>query len=185
MVERTEKGLITYVYRKPTDRGLYLKWISNGPRNYKINLIKCLCIRAKRICSTDTLFKEQIEYYKRIFMADGYPLNIIKKTIRSVEYGRSNANTASSTNIEKIYVSMPYYGELSNILANKIKNLLKIKNKNKNIIFGFKAGYRLSSIFRQTYYGSNVSKKVVYKYNCKDCNGCYIGETSRGVKNGK
>ena len=147
MVERTEKDLITYVYMKPTDTGLYLKWISNQPRNYKINLIKCLCIRAKRICSTDTLFKEQIEYYKRIFMVNGYPLNIIKKTIRSVEYGRSNTNIASSTNIE-IYISMPYYGALSNILANKIKNLLKIKNKNKNIIFGFKAGYRLSSIFR-------------------------------------
>ena len=118
-------------------------------------------------------------------MANGYPFNIIKKTIRSVEYDRSNTNTASSTTIEKIYISMPYYGELSNVLANKIKHLLKIKNKNKYIIFGFKAGYRLSSIFRQTYCGSNVSKKVVYKYNCKDCNGCYMGETSRGVEKRK
>ena len=32
MVERSNSELITYVYRKPTDTGLYLKWTSNQPR---------------------------------------------------------------------------------------------------------------------------------------------------------
>ena len=50
MVERRNSELITYVYRKSTDTGLYLKWTSNQPRNFKINLIKCLCTRAKIIC---------------------------------------------------------------------------------------------------------------------------------------
>ena len=50
MVERRENKLITYVYRKPTYTGLYLKWTGNQPRRYKIKLIKCLCNRAKNIC---------------------------------------------------------------------------------------------------------------------------------------
>ena len=38
MVERRNSELIIYVYRKSTDTGIYLKWTSNQPRNYKINL---------------------------------------------------------------------------------------------------------------------------------------------------
>jgi hypothetical protein len=94
-----------------------------------------------------------------------------------------NINNTSSSNIEKVFISMPYYGELSMTLANKIKNLLK--DNKKRIIFGFKAGSCISSIFRRTYCGSDVSMNVIYKYNSKDCEGCYIGETCRGAKKTK
>ncbi len=60
MVERSGHELIPYVYRKPTDTGLYLRWTSNEPRNYNINLIKCLIIRAKRLCSSNDLFIKTI-----------------------------------------------------------------------------------------------------------------------------
>ncbi|CAF1482133.1 unnamed protein product, partial [Didymodactylos carnosus] len=85
MVERKDKELITYVYRKPTDTGLYLKWTSNQPRSYKINLLKCLCIRAQRICSTSTLLEQQFQYFRIMFRANGYPNNVINKVIRGVK----------------------------------------------------------------------------------------------------
>ena len=77
MIERIEANLITYVYHKPTDTGLYPKWLSNQPKLYKINPFKCLCNRAVRICSSEAILKRELDYYKKMFLANGYPLNII------------------------------------------------------------------------------------------------------------
>ncbi|CAF1001348.1 unnamed protein product [Rotaria sordida] len=178
MVERTNSELITYVYRKPTDTGLYLRWTSNQPRSYKINLIKCLCTRAKRICSSDNLFKQELEYYKSTFITNGYPINIIKKTIRSIEL---NINKEKQIhNIRKIFISVPYYGECSLVLANKIKKI--IQTPTTHIIFGFKAGNRISSLFSRILRKTNDNKRIVYGYSCYDCKGYYIGQTARGAE---
>jgi hypothetical protein len=116
MVERLGFELITYVYRKPTDTGLYLKWNSNQPRNYKINLIKCLCLRAKRICSSAALYKQQLEYYKKVFINNGYPINIIKKTMRGINFNQNKHPPVKHK--EKVFIPCPYYGQCSITLAN-------------------------------------------------------------------
>ena len=118
MVERRNSELITYVYRKPIDMGVYLQWTSNQPRKHKISLIKCLCNRAKRICLLDTLFKQELVYYKNIFIANGYPLNIIKKTIRSTELNIIKNKPAQIN--QRIFVSVPYYGQCTLELVKKI-----------------------------------------------------------------
>ncbi|CAF3388577.1 unnamed protein product [Rotaria socialis] len=167
-----------YVYRKPTDTGLYLRWTSNQPRNYKINLIKCLCTRAKRICSSDYLFKQELEYYKSIFITNGYPINVIKKTIHSIELSITKKKTIQNT--QKIFISVPYYGECSLALANKIRKI--IQNPTVNVIFGFKAGNRISSLFSKTFRGTNDNKRIVYGYSCYDYKGYYISQTARGAE---
>ena len=70
MIERTDENLITYVYHKPTDTGLYLKWLSNQSKVHKINFIKCLSSQAVQICSSETLLKMELDYYKKIFLAN-------------------------------------------------------------------------------------------------------------------
>ncbi|CAF3775583.1 unnamed protein product [Rotaria socialis] len=106
MIERNNMELITYVYRKPTDTGLYLRWTSNQP--------------------------------------------------------------------------LPYYGECSLALAKKIRKI--IQNPTVNVIFGFKAGNRISSLFSRTFRGTNDNKRIVYGYSCYDCKGYYIGQTARGAE---
>ena len=181
MVERKNSELITYVYRKPTDTGLYLRWTSNQPRKYKINLIKCLCNRAKRICSSDTLFKQELEYYKNIFVANGYRLNIIKKTIRSIELNIIKNKTLQ--NNQRLFISVPYYGQCTLELVNKIRKI--INTPKLQITFGFKASNRISSLFSNTFRSSKDSKRVIYGYACHDCNGYYIGQTARGAETRK
>ena len=97
MVQRRNSQLTTGVYRKPIDTGLYLKWSGNQPRNYKINLIKCLCTRAKRICSYDILFEQELEYCKNIFITQGYPINVVKKMICSMELNTSTKRSSENT----------------------------------------------------------------------------------------
>ncbi|CAF1438402.1 unnamed protein product [Didymodactylos carnosus] len=176
--KRKDSKLITYVYRKSTDTGLYLEWTGNQPRNYKINLIKCLCFHAKRMCSSNSLFKQQLEYYKKIFIANGYPCNVVKKTIRSIELSINKKQPG--LNIQKLFIPFPYYGECSIVLANKIRKISQTFTT--HIVFGFKAENRISSLFSRTYRCSNDNKRIAYGYSCYDCDGYYIGQTARGAE---
>ena len=66
------------------------------------------------------------------------------------------------------------------ILANKIRKI--IQTPTTHIIFGFKAGNRVSSLYSRTFRGSNDNKRIVYGYSYYDCKGYYIGQTSRGAE---
>jgi hypothetical protein len=83
-------------------------------------------------------------------------------------------------NVKKIFISIPYYGDCSMILVNKIKKVLD--HPLKRIVFGFAASTRISTLFSKTFREEKDMKKSVYQYNCKNCNGVYIGQTSRGVE---
>ena len=182
MIERQNNTLITYVYHKPTDTGLYLKWVSNQPKQYKINLIKCLCNRASRICSSYNLLMKELDNYKKIFIANGYPHNVIKKAMRKFELKKNDNNIQQQHNsmIQTVYISLPYYNEISIKLAKKIKMLLDLPNK--KVMFGYKSQTRISSLFSPTYREKKkLNNQLIYQYNCQNCNYSYIGQTSRNV----
>ncbi|CAF3696177.1 unnamed protein product [Rotaria sp. Silwood1] len=164
MIKRQENILITYVYYKSTDTGLCLKWVSNQPKLYKINLIKCLCNRAIRICSSAVLLKKELDYYKKIFLANGYPHNVIKNTMKTFELNKHNNNNNNNnnnrqqqkTNAQTIYISMPFHNDFSIQLAKNIKRILDLPNK--KIMFGFKSQTRLCSLFNTTYRDKKKTK---------------------------
>jgi hypothetical protein len=191
MIERQDSLLITYVYHKPTDTGLYLKWTSNQPKQYKINLIKCLCNRAVKLCSSELLLRNELDHYRKTFLANGYPPNVIKKAMRKFVLNKNNNdnninnnNMQQATNVETIYISMPYYCDYSITLAKRIKMLLE--SPMKKIQFGFKSQKRICTIFNSTYRDKKKeNNNVVYQYNCQNCKGSYIGQTSRGVEQRK
>ncbi len=64
-------------------------------------------------------------------------------------------------------------------MANKIRKLIQLPST--HIIFGFKVGNRISSLFSRTCRDVNDNQKVFYGYSCNDCNGYYIGQTARGA----
>ena len=55
LVEKSDTGFLTSVYRKPTFSGLYTRWSSFCPKQRKISLIKTLAHRAQMICSKSNL----------------------------------------------------------------------------------------------------------------------------------
>ena len=81
--ENNNMSISTTVYRKPTFTGHYLKWKSFTSRRHKINLVKCLAERAKRICTHDQLQKE-LAIISKIFQGRGYPTAVVDRTIRQV-----------------------------------------------------------------------------------------------------
>ena len=100
IVEQAEANLITCIYHKSTDTGLYLKWLSNQPKIYEINLIQCLFNRAVRIYSSETLLKRKLNCYKKILLANSYPFNVIKKVVRKFELKKYNTSKKNN-NIRK------------------------------------------------------------------------------------
>ena len=122
--------------------------------------------------------KQELEYYKNIFVTNEYSINIIKETIGSIEMNM-NKKKKSSRNIRRIYMSISYYGECSMVLANKMRKI--IQTPAKCIIFRFKAGNRISSFFSRIFPGANDKKKIIYGYSYYDCEGHYIGQISRGA----
>ncbi|XP_064606697.1 spindle assembly abnormal protein 6 homolog isoform X2 [Liolophura sinensis] len=48
------------IFRNPTDTGQFTHFLSNTPWNYKISWVKALIRRAKKICSTKSLFDSEL-----------------------------------------------------------------------------------------------------------------------------
>ena len=79
-VKRTDVGLETSVYRKPTFTGQHLRWESFNLLKRKISLISTLVHRALMICTKRRL-NEEIERIKKILLDNGYPKNVINTQI--------------------------------------------------------------------------------------------------------
>ena len=73
--------LSTSIYRKPTFSGLYPKWNSYVPKQFKTGLINCLLNRAWKKCSNFDLFHQEIKFFKSTLAANGYLSNFLNSCI--------------------------------------------------------------------------------------------------------
>ena len=78
LVERTELGFETSVYRKPTFSGQYIRWESFSSRKRKTNLIATLLHRALMICTKNKL-KQEIGFIKKILLYNEYSKDMVLK----------------------------------------------------------------------------------------------------------
>ena len=69
--------LSTSIYRKPSFSGLYLKWNSYVPKQFKTGLVNCLPNLVWKICSDSDLFHQKIKFIKSTLAANGYPSNFL------------------------------------------------------------------------------------------------------------
>ncbi|CAF4594349.1 unnamed protein product [Rotaria sp. Silwood2] len=74
-----EDKLTTSLYRKPTHTGLYMLWDSNQNRRYKLGLIKTLVIRIHRICSKQSIIRNELNLLRKTLTDNGYPPHIIRR----------------------------------------------------------------------------------------------------------
>ena len=67
------RSLCTSVYRKPTFSGLFMKYDSFVPAQYKLSLVYGLIGRSWKICSSVESFENEVKFLKNILGANGYP----------------------------------------------------------------------------------------------------------------
>ena len=77
LVYKDNGKLQTKVYYKKTDQKQYLHYKSSHPKNQKDAIPYGLLIRARRICSKDTDFKQEATSIITSLLKRGYPDNIL------------------------------------------------------------------------------------------------------------
>ena len=109
---------IERIYRKPTHTAQYTYFSSNEPLHVKLSTIKTLVKREKFICSDETSLNEVLSYFRKTMQLNGYPLNIINKTIQ---------NTLQNHNSERKSKELkPLKIPCDKGVAEKLKRIAKI-----------------------------------------------------------
>ena len=184
LITKNDDGhLSTSMYRKPTFTGLYLRWDSFVPKEYKKSLVKCPINRAWHICSCLDGFYKEVDYIKHILVNNGYPQNFIQTLVRKFVQLKSSSDvkqTVLGPEKKQIYLNLPFCGSNSSKIGKQLKRIVgKIAPWTKlNLIF--KPVNKLKSLSRlKSSYKLLSHSKVVYRINCLDCEEFYVGMTER------
>ena len=187
---------------KPSNCGVYIPSCAYAPKKYKQAAMKCLFNRAKRICSTDVLYKKSCDFIISLFIRNGYSVNFILDVKRKVEHrpvnhsNRSNNNDqsvsensdsvsenpgASDISMKIVYWKLPYIKESEMEIRNRVHRLNKIL-KDSKIVIVFKTTKTANFFHRKDKMPIGLSSNVIYKFSCEHCPKCYIGETTRHLQ---
>ena len=168
-VERTDVGLETNVYCKPTFTGQYLCWESFSPLKRKISLISTLMHRALMICTKRRL-NEEIERIKKILLDNGYPKNIINTQITK--------KIAQFSTLKRFGVA--WIGKPSTNLEKEVKTAVEscYGSISTHLVFTSK---RMLPVARKDVLPAIQKNFVIYEYKCH-CDSRYVGRTSQRLQ---
>ena len=171
LVEKSEDDTaVTSVYRKPTFTGLYITWDSYCSTKYKVNLVKSLVHRAKRLCSSSKL-KNEMDTLKSIFIKNGYPEDLLAKLIvtqvkGTTEYGPRRC---------PVYLRLPWKGQWSSYMARTITSVARSAYYavDVRVVYSTSRAFHLTKDVLPTHHKSNV----IYQFECRRCESRYVGRT--------
>ena len=164
------------VYRKPTHRDQYLKFTSHHLARAKNSVITSLFDRAKNIISNPSDQEKEENHLTAVLEANGYPKKFISNTIRASQPPRQSANNDNTENQEEttpVRIDLPYVKSTS-------EQLKRIFNDH-NINCTFCTTTTLHTLLSHAKdpVPSEQRNNIVYKYDCKDCEAVYFGESKR------
>ena len=142
------QNLTLETYHKSTYTGLLLNFKSFTSFPYKIGLIKCLIKRSFKICNNWNSFHIDIENITSSPIKNAYPPFLVDKVIKKyLDYKfSSNQNQLKDTPIV-YYFKLPYIGNLSHHIKNKLSKLCKeICKENFNIKLVFNS-FKIKNYF--------------------------------------
>ena len=175
-------SISTSTYRKPTFTGVMLNWNSLTSIKYKIGLISCLLDRSFKICSSEKQKLIEMEQLRDLLIKNNYPSQIIEKEFEKFrKFKTLNVEKTIDPETKIKYLSLPYVNDKSEIVARKIKNIVKEHFQNVHLRIAFKAPAELGDHFPFKDKVNDPSKLsgVVYHLKCKNCQDSYIGMTTR------
>ena len=178
-VRRQDGKFKRSVYRKPTFTGLYTRWESFGPTSQKIALIRSLTSRAIKICS-DIAFPDEIAKLKELFANNGYPAQIVERTI-SDTIAKHESKAADSANSKeettRVFLRLPWLGNVSNQYRKQISETMMgcYPQVKPQVVFTTRPAFngRTKDVLPTT-----AKSYVVYLFTCS-CGLTYVGRTSQ------
>ena len=120
------QNLTLQTYHKSTYTGLLLNFKSFTSFSYKISPIKCLIDRSFKICNNWNSFHNDIVNIKSNLIKNTYRPSLIDKVIKKyLDYKFSSIQNQLKDTPDVHYFKLPYIGNLSHHIKNKLLKLCK------------------------------------------------------------
>ena len=120
------QNLFLQTYHKLTYTGLLLNFKCFTSFSCKFSLIKCLIDRLFKICNNWNSFHNDIENIKSNLIKNAYPPFLIDKVIKKyLDYKFSSNQNQLKDKSDIHYFKLPYIGNLSHHIKNKLPKLCK------------------------------------------------------------
>ena len=179
-VTRENGQLSTTVFRKKTFTGQGTNFFSNIYHRYKISVIKTLIHRAFELSSNYCNFNTEIEFLRKYFTDNMYPVKIFNCTLRkflNLKYETRQRTTTVARQTQ--YIGLPYIGADTNKLIYDLRKVINRFYPQLNLIFFFKNNLSAGSLFKKHVGEPDMMLRsnIVYKYSCDCCQRSYIGST--------
>ncbi|CDW59370.1 hypothetical protein TTRE_0000770301 [Trichuris trichiura] len=104
LIIRSQEGIKTTVYRKPTHSDKYVEYTSHHPRHIMTGILRGVVDRALAICDPEYL-EEELVHLQRTFEKNGYPIHIINSTIQR----KLEGSTRTKSPAPGLRLVLPYY----------------------------------------------------------------------------
>ena len=117
---------MTTVFRKPTFSGVYTHFDSFLPTDHKVCMIYALAYQCFKICSNGTIFHEELNFLKHVYLKNGYPLSFFDKCFKMV-VNKLVIKRPQGATVEKktLILSLPYLGDVSLQIRTKLRKSFK------------------------------------------------------------
>ncbi|KFD47662.1 hypothetical protein M513_11453 [Trichuris suis] len=109
LIIRTNQGLKTRVYRKPTHTDKYLDFSSHHPRSVMRGILSGMIDRAVNLCTPEYL-QPELNYIRKIFYKNNYPRSFIDRVF---QYKLHNRESAKPNTLHNPHLVIPYLAGLS------------------------------------------------------------------------
>ena len=177
-IVRHNNTLILDWYRKPTNSGRYLNYLSNHKEKMKVNLVLGLKNRIHKI-SHESFFNKNLKLLFDILKKNSYPDSLLRRLLFSDPMARSSAtrNPTDRDDVTQVaYAVLPYIEHISPRIINTFKDF--------NFKFALKNIKTVDRLFTKTKDPVPTLERsaVVYNIKCSDCQLEYIGQTSQTLK---
>ena len=173
----------TSVYRKPSFSGLGTSFFSFISKSLKFSAISSAIFRAYHVSSSYFSFHSELEFVRRFFKENGFPLKIVNSFIRRF-LDRRFCRSPRTFDVPKLvkYFVLPYFGPQSEKLKLEITILLSKFYPFLNPKIILINPLSISSFFK---YKDKIPKScqstVVYQFCCASCGASYVGSTLRNL----
>ena len=87
----------TSVFKKLTNTGDLLNYVSECPDRYKTGVINTMSLRADKISSSFEIFSSELERIRQVFVNNNYPMKVIEECINNFF---NKLNTNNNNNLE-------------------------------------------------------------------------------------
>ena len=180
-VTRKNNCFETSVFRKKTFTGLGMNFSSSIPNSYKSSLIRCLVTRAYNICSSYVNFTKELEYLRKYFLSNGFPIPFIETNFRkslNKIFIKSEPFLTAAPKI--LYLKLPFYGSYSYVMKRKLSQLFKKYYPQINLRIVMTNNNTIGKLFKfKDVLPTSLCSRIVYEYSCGDCGATYVGKSQR------